>query len=264
MAPRLSKSDKQALIVTHLQATGTCHTLKDLEKTLPSVASINSIQVKEYLQALTDENQIRVEKIGSGNWYWSFGSDERVERERQLARVLTEVEKARKSYTEMGAALAAESTKRKQDEDQAAQFGFVALPNPSTATTTSDSTNSTTNPDSTNPAPIEMETGVPHFSSGSVSEIRQNLMEVRADLEAEVHRLRVAETGGTSVRQKSVLQLRRELAGFRQQSLQWTDNLYVLEQHLRELAGGDQEIVSAVLHECYGDEYVDGGLRELE
>ncbi|KAJ6007807.1 GAJ protein [Penicillium herquei] len=263
MAPKLSKSDKQALIVTHLQATGTCHTLKDLEKTLPSVASINSIQVKEYLQALTDENQIRVEKIGSGNWYWSFGSDEKVERERQLARVLTEVEKARKSYTEMGAALAAESTKRKQDEDQAS-LGFMALPIPPTATTTSDSTNSTTNPDTTYAAPTQMETGVLHSSSGSVSEIRQNLMDVRADLEAEVHRLRVEETGGTSVRQKSVLQLRRELAGFRQQSLQWTDNLYVLEQHLRELAGGDKEIVSAVLHECYGDEYVDGGLRELE
>ncbi|KAJ5701701.1 GAJ protein [Penicillium malachiteum] len=263
MAPKLSKSDKQALIVTHLQATGTCHTLKDLEKTLPSVASINSIQVKEYLQALTDENQIRVEKIGSGNWYWSFGSDEKVQRERQLDRVLTEVEKARKSYTEMGAALAAESTRRKQDEEQAT-LGFVTVPIPSTATTTSDSTNSTTNPDSTNPTPNEMETGAPHFSSGSVSEIRQNLMEVRADLEAEVHRLRVAETGGTSLRQKSVLQLRRELAGFRQQALQWTDNLYVLEQHLRELAVGDQEIVTAVLHECYGDEYVDGGLRELE
>ncbi|KAJ5633601.1 GAJ protein [Penicillium herquei] len=262
MAPKLSKSDKQALIVTHLQATGTCHTLKDLEKTLPSVASINSIQVKEYLQALTNENQIRVEKIGSGNWYWSFGSDEKVQRERQLDRVLTEVEKARKSYTEMGAALAAESTRRKQDEEQAT-LGFVTVPILSTATTTSDSTNST-NPDSTSPTSNEMETGTPHFSSGSVSEIRQNLMEVRADLEAEVHRLRVAERGGTSLRQKSVLQLRRELAGFRQQALQWTDNLYVLEQHLRELAVGDQEIVTAVLHECYGDEYVDGGLRELE
>lgn len=31
--------------------------------------------VKDYLQALSGEGLIRVEKIGSGNWYWSFLSD---------------------------------------------------------------------------------------------------------------------------------------------------------------------------------------------
>ena len=35
------------------------------------------MQVKDYLQALSDENQIHVEKIGSGNWYWSFLSEEK-------------------------------------------------------------------------------------------------------------------------------------------------------------------------------------------
>lgn len=52
------------------------HSIKDLEKALPSVASINSMQVKDYLQALSDENQIHVEKIGSGNWYWAFSNEE--------------------------------------------------------------------------------------------------------------------------------------------------------------------------------------------
>ena len=81
------------------------------------MASINSIQVKEYIQALTDENQLRVEKIGSGNWYWSFGSDAKYERERQLARVQTEVEQARKSCADAEAALAAETTRRQQEAD---------------------------------------------------------------------------------------------------------------------------------------------------
>ncbi|KAJ5094328.1 GAJ protein [Penicillium angulare] len=243
MPPKLSKADKQTLIVTHLQATGTCHTLKDLEKILPSVASINSIQVKEYIQTLTDENLIRVEKIGSGNWYWSFGSDAKLERERQLNRVQTEVEKARKSYTELTAALAAETTRRKEDEAEAMA-----------TITTGTNVN----------VEVEGEGDIETAQTG-IDALRQHLLDVRNGLEAEVHRLRVAETGlGDSVCQKSGMQVRRELAGFRQQALQWTDNLYVLEQHLRELAGGDREIVAAVLRECYGDEYLDGGLRELD
>ena len=39
------------------------------------------MQVKDFLQALTDEGQLRVEKIGSGNWYWSFLSEEKKARE---------------------------------------------------------------------------------------------------------------------------------------------------------------------------------------
>lgn len=204
------------------------------------MASINSIQVKEFLQALTDENKLRVEKIGSGNWYWSFRSDEKVERQRQLNRVQSEVEKTRKSYTECKAALAAESTRHEQGE-----AAMIAIKN--------DLSNGAAGPTTALRTPAELEV------------LRQKLMKTRADLQSEVHRLRLAGTGmGDSVHQKSVPQLRRELAGFRQQAMQWTDNLYVLEQHLRELAGGDREIVAAVLSECYGDEYVDGGLRELD
>jgi hypothetical protein len=67
-----------------------------------------------------------------------------------------------------------------------------------------------------------------------------------------------------SLNSKGVKQAQAELAGFRQETLQWTDNIYLLEEYLRKLAGGDRQIVEAVLRECYGDEYVDGeGLREL-
>ncbi|CAI7663962.1 unnamed protein product [Penicillium bialowiezense] len=127
MPPKLSKSAKQDLILTHLRATGTCHTLKDLEKTLPAVASINGIQVKEYIQALTDEGQVRVEKIGSGNWYWSFNSDEKHERERQLARMSTEVEKIQKACADARVDLAAETQLREQaDEDEGQRDSLVA------------------------------------------------------------------------------------------------------------------------------------------
>lgn len=39
------------------------------------------MQVKDYLQALSDEGKIRVEKIGSGNWYWSFAGEEKKKKE---------------------------------------------------------------------------------------------------------------------------------------------------------------------------------------
>lgn len=76
---------KQALVLNYLRSSLTVHSIKDLEKALPSVASINAMQVKDYLQALSDESQIRVEKIGSGNWYWSFVSEERQTRETSIA-----------------------------------------------------------------------------------------------------------------------------------------------------------------------------------
>ncbi|KAJ5954728.1 hypothetical protein N7501_009007 [Penicillium viridicatum] len=215
--PKLTKSEKQHLILTHLRATGTCHTLKDLEKTLPSVASINGIQVKEYIQALTDEGQLRVEKIGSGNWYWSFSSDEKHAQERHLGRVSMEVEKVRKSYADAEAALAAETMHRAEETDE---------------------------------------------------HERDSLMAKKAQLQMEIDRVRTTEAQLSgplnSLGSKGVKQAQEELAEFRQQALQWTDNIYILEEYLRKLASGDRQIIEGILRECYGDEYVDEeGLCEL-
>lgn len=48
------------------------------------------MQVKDYLQALQDDGKIRVEKIGSGNWYWSFLSEEKKSRENTLDKLREE------------------------------------------------------------------------------------------------------------------------------------------------------------------------------
>ncbi|KAI5307861.1 hypothetical protein KEM55_007214, partial [Ascosphaera atra] len=37
------------------------------------------MQVKDYIQALHDENKIHVEKIGSGNWYWVWANEEKTQ-----------------------------------------------------------------------------------------------------------------------------------------------------------------------------------------
>jgi hypothetical protein len=81
-------------MVSWIQKSGTAHTIKDLEKALPSVASISSIQVKEFVQAMLDENEIKVEKIGTGNWYWSFPSEEKLQKEEMLAQANAEHSKA--------------------------------------------------------------------------------------------------------------------------------------------------------------------------
>ncbi|KAJ5327390.1 putative coiled-coil protein [Penicillium brevicompactum] len=215
MPPKLSKSAKQDLILTHLRATGTCHTLKDLEKTLPAVASINGIQVKEYIQALTDESQVRVEKIGSGNWYWSFSSDEKREHERQLARMSTEVEKTQKACADAQAELAVETQLRGEEADEGQ---------------------------------------------------RDSLMARKAELQAAVDWVRNTEAQLTGrlnpLSNKDANQVLKELAGFRREAFQWTDNIYVLEEYMRKLTG-DRQMVEMILREYYGDEYVDGGLAEL-
>lgn len=59
------------------------------------------MQVKEHLQALIDEGALRVEKIGSGNWYWSFGSEGRKEREVVRERLEKEREKVMKGVGEV-------------------------------------------------------------------------------------------------------------------------------------------------------------------
>lgn len=92
-------------------------TLKELEKLLPSVASINQMQVKDYLQSLQDEYLIRVEKIGSGNWYWCFSSDAKKTKENVLNMLKTEETKLQASITALEGQLEEELAKREDDEE---------------------------------------------------------------------------------------------------------------------------------------------------
>ncbi|KAK4500506.1 hypothetical protein PRZ48_008695 [Zasmidium cellare] len=78
------KPAKLAAIVAHMQKSKVCWNLKDLEKQIPSIASINGMHTKDYIQNLQDENRICVEKIGSGNWYWSFASTDKRKKQKAL------------------------------------------------------------------------------------------------------------------------------------------------------------------------------------
>lgn len=84
---------------------------------LPSVASINGMQVKDYIQSLTDEGQLRVEKIGSGNWYWIFPSEEKREKQRVRDALLKEVSRAEKGVNELEAQVDKVRKEREMDRD---------------------------------------------------------------------------------------------------------------------------------------------------
>lgn len=184
------------------------------------MASINGIQVKEYIQTLTDEGQIRVEKIGSGNWYWCFGSDEKKDQEARLTQLQKEAEKVQASYEEVGSTLALQEAKRAEEEGEA-----------------------------------NADDGIE----------REKLLRQKHDLEKKVQKTRAdwkASTDNTDT--KSMQEKKVELQPLREKAQVWTDNIYVLEEYLNKLAGGDREIMAAVQRECYGEEYVEGeGLGDL-
>jgi hypothetical protein len=100
-----------------IQKSGTVHSIKELEKALPSVGSINGMQVKEYVQAMLDENEIRVEKIGIGNWYWSFPSEDALRKEETLGRVQAECERAIAGVKELTKLLKEAEKERAEDDD---------------------------------------------------------------------------------------------------------------------------------------------------
>ncbi|KAK4553040.1 hypothetical protein LTR86_009964 [Recurvomyces mirabilis] len=108
---------KLASMVAYFQKSRVAHSIKDLEKALPSVASINGMQVKEYLQSLQDEDKINVEKIGSGNWYWSFTSQDQKVRQKALEEAQAAHDKASIVNAELKGNLAEVAEQRAGEED---------------------------------------------------------------------------------------------------------------------------------------------------
>ncbi|RMZ74184.1 c2h2 finger domain [Pyrenophora seminiperda CCB06] len=114
---------KAASILAWFHKTAQAHSIKDLEKTLPQVSSINGMQVKDYLQALSDDNKIRVEKIGSGNWYWSFPADEKKAKDAALEKAQDEHSKASTTVADLQAKVKDVDAARAEDEEMLMEIG---------------------------------------------------------------------------------------------------------------------------------------------
>lgn len=85
------------------------------------------MQVKDYLQALSDEGKIRVEKIGSGNWYWSFLSEEKKSRENVLGKLKEELAKVEGSLEELEEKLKEASEKTGEDDEDRSELVSAKL-----------------------------------------------------------------------------------------------------------------------------------------
>jgi hypothetical protein len=109
---------KQAKIAEWFRESMGVYTFKELEKLLPTVGSISGMQVKDYLQALQDENQIRVEKIGSGNWYWSFKSEARKTKENIIHSMKSEESKLMTSLADVEKQIEKEMAKREEEDEK--------------------------------------------------------------------------------------------------------------------------------------------------
>lgn len=72
--------------------------------------------VKDYMQALQDDGLIQSEKIGNGNWYWSFPSEAKKIKEEALAKAQAQHDEASATSTELQARIDQIGAARAEDE----------------------------------------------------------------------------------------------------------------------------------------------------
>ncbi|KAA8893930.1 Mnd1-like protein [Sphaerosporella brunnea] len=117
---------KRALVLNYFHTTRVAHTLKDLEKALPSAAGISSMVVKDYLASLVNDSLLTVEKIGSGNWYWSFPADAVLQKQNLVAAAKAERDKAAAALEAAERAVAEEQERLGDGGDGEDRMGLAA------------------------------------------------------------------------------------------------------------------------------------------
>jgi len=75
------------------------------------------------VQGLQDESKIRAEKIGSGNWYWAFVSDDKIARQKALDVAQSAYDKALATDNELKSKLAEAEAQRRGDDEMLDEGG---------------------------------------------------------------------------------------------------------------------------------------------
>jgi hypothetical protein len=196
------------------------------------------MNAKEHIQALVDEGLVRVEKIGAGNWYWTFVSEAKRARETLLGSLQAERDGVAKRVARIEKEIQERKALNQDEEDVVIDPGD----------------DNGTGSDVTVP-----------LSRGRSSETRVELMESLHCLRQEINELKRSLDkfqGGCDLFE---LEKRRELAKMAKLRTEiWTENCWVLEGWVRDELKIDRQSVEGLLKECYGEEYVEGeGLSEL-
>lgn len=79
-----SQEEKERAMLDFFYNSGEFFSIKEMETTCAKKIGVSSMQIKALLKALTDNSLVRVEKIGSGNYYWAFPSDGKCNRANRI------------------------------------------------------------------------------------------------------------------------------------------------------------------------------------
>ncbi|KAK9238272.1 meiotic nuclear division protein 1 [Lipomyces kononenkoae] len=101
--------------------------IKDIERQGAKATGINSMQIKDVLQGLIDDSLVRCEKIGSGNYYWSFPSDASRSRILNLESIRRKVEAGNENVALLDEKLQLERAARENTEEREALLKDVDI-----------------------------------------------------------------------------------------------------------------------------------------
>jgi hypothetical protein len=110
----MSAAEKATRLLTFFHDSLSFFAIKDIERQGAKTTGINSMQIKDILQGLIDDGLVRCEKIGSGNYYWSFPSDASRSRILQLESMRKKVEAGSENVSLLEEKLQLESAAREK------------------------------------------------------------------------------------------------------------------------------------------------------
>jgi hypothetical protein len=194
------------------------------------------MQVKDYLQALSDDNKIRVEKIGSGNWYWSFPRDEKIATEAALAEAQEEYNKAAAVVADLQAKVDEAGAAREEDGEGLKASGMTRTPIRCSCKYLYD-----------------------------IGSDRKTLIARHEDLLKEVKDLRKDLVAYSEHNPVEMDKKTGEIEKYKAEAEAHTDHILSMESWLKQQIGGDKEQMDHIMRMCYGDEFdeEEGGLREV-
>lgn len=117
--------EKTKRILDLLQKTENFFTLKELEKIAPKEKGVVSQSVKEALDILVSENKAKEEKIGQARYYWSFVSDQIVEKENKKKELEEELAKKKEQLRLLSDKLREAKQERQSGEKRRKQLELL-------------------------------------------------------------------------------------------------------------------------------------------
>mmetsp|Transcript_13883 Transcript_13883/g.24329 ORF Transcript_13883/g.24329 Transcript_13883/m.24329 type:complete len:207 (-) Transcript_13883:1095-1715(-) len=100
----MSADDKRGTMLSIFHESADVFQLKDIEK-LSTKRGINSQTIKDVLQTLLDDDLVRMEKIGSSNYYWSYPAQASVKISNEASAAEVELAAAKRRKTELTASV---------------------------------------------------------------------------------------------------------------------------------------------------------------